>query len=290
VKYKVVHTTQYSYSDPAPVCHNLLHLAPRKLRRQLCDDQRLLINPAPVDLRRRDDYFGNPIHYFSIQETHRRLTITATSRIEILPADPVNPNHTPPWETVRDQLPADRSPQGLAHYQFAFDSPAVPRAAEFADYARASFAPGRPLLEAAVHLTARIHKDFTYDVKATTIHTPLAEVFAQRRGVCQDFAHVEIAALRSLGLAARYVSGYLRTIPPPGRPRLIGADASHAWLSLYCGEAGWIDVDPTNNLLPQTDHITVAWGRDYHDVCPVQGVFIGGGQHAMSVSVDVTPL
>jgi transglutaminase-like putative cysteine protease len=141
-----------------------------------------------------------------------------------------------------------------------------------------------------IELTARIHKDFTYDTQATTVHTPLAEVFAHRRGVCQDLAHVQIGCLRSLGLAARYVSGYLRTLPPPGRPRLVGADASHAWVAVFCGPLGWIDVDPTNNALVDTHHVTISWGRDYSDVCPINGVFVGGGAHVMTVSADVEPL
>jgi transglutaminase-like putative cysteine protease len=149
--------------------------------------------------------------------------------------------------------------------------------------------PGRPVLEAVMELVARIHEDFTYEPRATTVQTPLREVFEKRWGVCQDFAHLQIGCLRSLGLAARYVSGYLRTTPPPDRPRLIGTDASHAWLAVYCGEAGWIDVDPTNNVLVSSDHITVGWGRDYYDVCPVQGVIVGGGEHTMNVSVDVAP-
>ena len=158
---------------------------------------------------------------------------------------------------------------------------------QLAAYARQSFPSGRPLLEAAAELTTRIYRDFEFNARATTVATPVDEVFSLRKGVCQDFAHLEIAALRSLGLAARYVSGYLRTRPAPGKPRLVGADASHAWLSVYVGDGEWLDLDPTNNLLPNLEHITVAWGRDYSDVCPLKGVFIGGGRHSLSVSVDV---
>jgi transglutaminase-like putative cysteine protease len=175
-------------------------------------------------------------------------------------------------------------------YQFCFPSPHVPLSATLGDYARTSFVADRPLVEAALDLTQRIHADFVYDATATTVSTPVEEVFQARRGVCQDLAHVEIACLRALGLSARYVSGYLRTYPPAGQPRLTGADASHAWLSVFGGALGWIDIDPTNNSLPGDEHITVAWGRDYSDVSPVSGMFMGGGQHAMNVSVDVEPL
>ncbi|OYW11667.1 MAG: hypothetical protein B7Z55_19015 [Planctomycetales bacterium 12-60-4] len=185
---------------------------------------------------------------------------------------------------------ATESPLTLEALQFTFDSPSVTAPAAVGQYAAESFPAGRPILEGVRHLTTRIHEDFKFDPRATTVSTPVVEVFEHRRGVCQDFAHLEIAALRSLGIPARYVSGYLRTIPPPGRPRLVGTDASHAWLSVYCGEAGWIDVDPTNDCIVSTDHITVAWGRDYSDVCPIKGVFVGGGTHQMTVSVDVQPL
>ncbi len=178
----------------------------------------------------------------------------------------------------------------LEAYQFAFDSPHVPTSPDLADYAAVSFSPGRPWLEALLDLTRRIHTEFKYDQTATNVSTPLERSAAMRRGVCQDFAHLQIGCLRSLGLAARYVSGYLVTAPPPGQPRLVGADASHAWLSAFSPEHGWIDVDPTNDMIPSPKHITLAWGRDYSDVCPIKGVFIGGGHHGMNVSVDVMPL
>jgi transglutaminase-like putative cysteine protease len=248
-----------------------------------------LIRPDPVDLASRCDYFGNRLHCFSILEAHRGLSVTATTQIEVIPRPAWESNAVVPWETIRDQLPLDLSPTGLANFQFVFDSPRIRPTPDLAVYAAESFPPGRPIVQAGLDLTRRIHQQFQYDPAATTVSTPLDEVFATRRGVCQDIAHVQIGCLRSLGLAARYVSGYLRTIPPPGRPRMVGADASHAWVSLYCGPAGWIDFDPTNNLVVDTDHITLAWGRDYDDVCPIRGVLIGGRQHTMSVSVDVEP-
>jgi transglutaminase-like putative cysteine protease len=178
----------------------------------------------------------------------------------------------------------------LAVRQFVFDSPHVAAGGELAEYARESFMPRRPWLAAALDLLARIHRDFLYDPTATNVTTPLASVMAMRRGVCQDFAHLQIGCLRSLGLPARYVSGYLLTTPPPGQPRLAGADASHAWLAAWCPEFGWVDFDPTNNVVPSLAHVTVAWGRDYSDVCPIKGVFVGGGQHSVAVSVNVEPV
>jgi transglutaminase-like putative cysteine protease len=216
--------------------------------------------------------------------------VTATSEVQVLPRSATVPNATQAWEDVAAQLQTDRSNQGLEAYQFAFASPRIIPNLDLKNYAECSFSPRRSILESLVDLTERIHQDFNFDQRATTVHTPLQEVFEKRHGVCQDFAHLEIGCLRALGLAARYVSGYLRTLPPPGKPRLIGADASHAWLSVYCGKAGWIDVDPTNNTIPSTDHVTVAWGRDYDDVRPVQGVIVGGGEHRMSVAVDVAPM
>jgi len=290
MKYQVRHATTYDYHETVAVCQNIVHLAPRAVRWQICHRHRLVVRPAPASLRRRTDYFGNPVTHFAIHEGHRKLSITSTSQVEVRPREFPPPAESTPWEQVRDKLPSDRSPVGLDNYQFAFDSPRVGRHAELAAYAAESFLPDRPILEAALELNARIHADFTFDAQATTVHTPLTEVFARRRGVCQDLTHVGVGCLRSIGLAARYVSGYLRTVPPPGEARLIGADVSHAWVSLFCGGLGWVDLDPTNNLLVDTDHITIAWGRDYNDVCPINGMFIGGGQHAMTVSADVEPV
>lgn len=290
VKYRITHTTKYAYGDVVPVCHNEVLLNPRQDTRQRCESHRLLINPEPADLRNRVDYFGNRLTRFSIQEAHRGLNVTAVTQLDVAPVTLPNAPISPPWEAVRDALRGNLTPAGLANYQFVFDSSRIRALPSLASYAATSFPPGRPIVEAALDLTQRINQQFTYDPKATTVNTPLDEVVVTRRGVCQDFAHVQIACLRSLGLAARYVSGYLRTIPPPGKPRLVGADASHAWLSVYCGELGWIELDPTNNVIPSADHITLAWGRDYDDVCPIRGVLVGGALHSMSVSVDVEPL
>lgn len=294
MKYRVTHETAYAYSDAVPVCQNVVHLTPRDTPRQFCRNHKLSIKPSPAITLRRLDYFGNQVTYFSLHEGHRRLTLTAQSRIEVRPFR-MPSEDSPPWEEIRAQVAHDRSATGLEAYQFLFPSPHVDRlwgelGQEFARYALESFTPNRPVLAAAVELTTRVHRDFRYDAAATTVHTPVDEVFRHRHGVCQDLAHVQIGFLRSIGLAARYVSGYLLTHPPPGRPRLVGADASHAWLSVFCGALGWIDFDPTNDLIPGEEHITVAWGRDYSDVCPVSGVFVGGGASSLFVSVDVAPV
>ena len=290
MKYKITHNTTYQYDETVPVCQNQSHLTPRSDGGQACGYHRLKIRPPPSSSNRRVDYFGNTVSLFSIAQGHKRLSVTATSAVEVWRREPPESEPSPKWEQVRDGLPLNRSAGGLEAYQFCFDSPHVPRGDALQEYAIASFSPGRPILPALRDLTARIHSEFAYDPTATTVSTPVEEVLTNRRGVCQDLAHVQIGCLRSLGLAARYVSGYLRTVPAEGQARLVGADASHAWLSVCCGELGWVDVDPTNDLLAGADHITVAWGRDYSDVCPLNGMFICGGQHTMKVAVDVVPV
>ena len=282
VQYEVAHTTEYDYSLPVAVSHHLACLAPRVLPRQQVLHHDLQIEPEPAVISTHTDYFGNAVTFFAMQSPHQRLTVRARSQVALEAPSLPPPADTPPWEAVadRDALPLDA-------LEFLFDSAPSPPSTEPPVYARASFPAGRPLLEAVLDLTRRIYEDFTFDPKATTVRTPLADVFKSRRGVCQDFARLEIACLRSLGLPARYVSGYLETVPPPGRPRLLGADASHAWLAVYCPGAGWIDVDPTNNVLPSRRHVTVAWGRDYGDVSPIHGVILGGGKHTLRVNVDV---
>ncbi len=289
MNYKITHTTQYKYSEAVPVCHNILHLAPRVLPIQMRHDFRLLVHPEPNSIDHSTDYFGNDVSHFSIEHAHLGLAVTASSDVTVLPKTPFDPEKSMPWEKVSDLLQNDRSRAVVGASQFVFDSPGVRRFPDLVDYAKKSFTVGRPILAAAIDLTSRIYNDFKYDPRATTVHTEIDEVFENRHGVCQDFAHLQIGCLRSLGLAARYVSGYLRTQPPPGKPRLVGADASHAWVSVFCGDAGWVDLDPTNDTETTTDHITVAWGRDFNDVCPIKGTIIGGGEHRMTVSVDVAP-
>ena len=290
MKYRISHTTKYAYTEPVPICHNLVHLAPRQLPFQTCDDFHLLVNPVPIQRYQRTDYFGNQVDFFSIQDAHFGLNVTSSSLLDVSTRPETPTAQAPSWNDVQDNLCAHRTKPELDAYQFTFASHhAYPHKA-FAAYAKESFGRGRNIVEAAQELTSRIHEDFQYDPRATSISTPVEEVFEQRAGVCQDFAHFQIASFRSLGLAARYVSGYLRTIPPDGQPRLVGADASHAWIAVYCGTLGWVDFDPTNNVIPSTHHITVGWGRDYRDVCPIQGVFVGGGQHSLVISVDVQQL
>jgi transglutaminase-like putative cysteine protease len=236
------------------------------------------------------DYYGNQLSFFTIQEPHKQLVVEARSQVSLDPERRSIPPTSPPWEEVARELPEDRTAPALEAYQFVFESPRIRPSPEFAAYAERSFTRRRPLVEALLDLTARIHHDFQFDSKATNVRTPTEEVFRKRRGVCQDFAHLQIACLRSLNLAARYVSGYLRTYPPPGRPRLIGADASHAWVSAFCPGTGWLDVDPTNNLVVGDGHVTLGWGRDYGDVSPLRGLILGGRDHTLKVSVDVEPL
>ena len=285
VRYEVVHTTEYDYSESVAVSHHLARLSPRVLPHQQRLDHELQIDPAPAVMTTHTDYFGNAVTYFAMQGAHKHLTVRARSRVAVQAASLPTPSDTPPWETV-----ADRTGLPLDALECLFDSSLVPASPQLAAYARAAFPPGRPLLEAVLELTRRIHDEFTFDREATTVTTPLADVFKSRRGVCQDFARLEIGCLRSLGLPARYISGYLETVPPADSSRLLGADASHAWLAVYCPEAGWIPVDPTNNLLPSVTHVTVAWGRDYNDVSPIHGVILGGGKHTLRVNVDVVRL
>jgi transglutaminase-like putative cysteine protease len=287
--YRINHTTTYDYSDPVSLCHNLARLTPRDGGRQACLESELHITPEPAVTSRWMDYFGNAATFFTIQQSHQELIVKANHVAHVEAFVPPSAEESLPWEEARDRLRTDRTPEGIDAYQFVFDSPYVRGSPELAKYASESFPPGRRLLEGALDLTRRIFTDFKYDPRATTVSTPLAEVLKERKGVCQDFAHLGIGCLRSLGLSARYVSGYLSTLPPPGKERVVGADASHAWLSLYSPGQGWIDLDPTNNQVPSDRHIVIAWGRDFNDVSPIKGVILGGGQHTVDVAVDVVP-
>ena len=289
MRYRVRHTTTYAYSNTVSVCHNELHLCPRQCHHQTCTFHELLVFPEAALVSRSVDYFGNPVTFFTLQEPHQALTMTANSVVEVAPVEAPAVAASPAWEDVRDAVRRDRSASGLEAYQFVFDSPYVQASADLLAYAAPSFTPRRPLLEAVWDLTERIHAEFTYDPYATAVNTPLGDVMRHRRGVCQDFAHLQIGCLRSLGLAVRYVSGYLVT-QPSGPSALSGSEASHAWLSVYCPGQGWVDVDPTNSLWPSDRHVTVAIGRDYGDVSPIKGVFLGGGYHTMEVVVDVMPM
>ena len=286
--YKIIHRTTYRYKHSVSVGNHVACLKPRETVRQKVVRAEVSIQPPPAICVERKDYYGNKLTVFTIQEPHKELVVEARSEVELAPTKALMRN-TIAWEEVVRSLPSDLSHEGLEAEQFAFESPRIRIRPEFAEYARESFTPGRPMQEALVDLTARIYRDFRFDSKVTNVRTPAEEVFKKRRGVCQDFAHVQIACLRSLNLPARYVSGYLRTYPPPGRPRLIGADASHAWVSAYCPGIGWMDVDPTNNVVPSDGHVTLAWGRDYGDVSPLRGLVLGGGDHTLRVGVDMEP-
>ncbi len=288
--YDVSHRTTYRYSMPVSFSHHVLHLIPRSCARQDAQRTMLSITPTPTVHTSSTDSFGNALTFITLQDRHAELTLHARSTICVFAPRRPEPAATASWETLYPALAGNTGEAALEALQFAFASPYVPVSPALEAYARVSFTPGRPVLEAALDLTARIFGEFVYDQTATTVSTPVAEVFAQKRGVCQDFAHLEIACLRALRLPARYVSGYLLTRPPEGRERLVGADASHAWLALWCPEYGWVDLDPTNNLLVGEEHITLGWGRDYGDVSLVKGAIFGGGAHKIEVGVDVTPL
>ncbi|PWU21438.1 MAG: transglutaminase [Verrucomicrobia bacterium] len=285
--YEITHTTIYDYLGDVSVSHHLLRLAPRTYSKQILLDHGLAISPQTATVEEHPDYFGNPAHFMAVEIPHRQLEIKSHSRVAVLPAFVPDPLETPAWEVVRARCRDDHSGQALEAHEFTYPSPMVEVADEFAEYAVASFPRARPVFDAVTDLLARIHADFTFDTTATTVSTPVMDVFRQRRGVCQDFVHFLIACVRSLGLPARYVSGYLETDPPPGKPKLRGVDASHAWASFYCPSIGWIDVDPTNNCVPSLRHITIGWGRDYSDVPPIRGVLVGSQNQQLRVAVDV---
>ena len=283
----ITHRTCYDYAAPVTVSHHVTRLEPRLSPSQSCETFSLEIVPEPTLRKCRTDYFGNPLCFFAIQQIHNRLEIVSRSRVNVAAPATLARAESPPWEEVARLFRDPVSPEVVEPYQFVFDSPQVHASPEFAAYAAESFAKNTPLRLGAAELTRRIFTDFKYDRKATTVATPLEEVWQSRRGVCQDFAQLAIACLRALGLPARYVSGYLRTRPPEGKPRLVGADASHAWFSIFCPANGWLDFDPTNNCVPGEEHITVAYGREFGDVSPVAGVLTGGGHHEVKVEVDV---
>ena len=309
MKYRITHSTLYQYSQLVGLCQNEARLQPRDFWRQHCQSSRFDISPEPSDFHERKDFFGNRVAYFAIQQAHQRLVVTAVSEVSVFPKQSRDDlANLIAWEQVRDQLlegPGQIQPQTQSQSQsqqqgqndglleaklFLLDSPMVVAGTELANYAQSSFLPNRPLVQVVADLMQRIHVDFIYDPSSTTIATPLSDVLHFRRGVCQDFAHLAIGCLRSFGIAARYISGYVETQPEPGKQRLVGADASHAWFSVYVPGIGWLDFDPTNNKLPFDQHITLAWGRDYTDVTPLKGIAFGGGQHTLSVSVDVLRL
>lgn len=290
IRYRIRHTTTCTYSSDIQHAQHVLHLDPRPLAWQKLHLNRISITPEADTIAQHKDYFGNPVTYVAIEAPHGDLVINVDFDVEVATrAMPVYAT-TPSWEIIAYEVRAALSAQAKEANQFSFSSSLVPPLAELRDYALASFPAGRPIAEAAYDLITRIHREFVFDPVATTIATPLSDVLKNRRGVCQDFAHLAIGCLRAMRLSARYVSGYLRTLPPPGKKRLIGADASHAWLSVWCGDDLWLDLDPTNGKAGSIDLVTLAWGRDYDDVSPMSGVLIGGGRQTLLVEVDVTPL
>lgn len=291
MRLRVEHLTRYEYSQPVGHSSQIAHLRPRGLAGQVCLEHGLEIDPAPSAQREDTDYFGNPVCRFELEQPHDALSVRATSIVEIT-REPGALPASPAWDEVRTRFAGLQwgVSEESAAAEFLFASPFVPLLPELRRFAADDFAPGRPLLEACEALMQRIHAEFSFDPAATHVATPLAQVLEMRRGVCQDFAQLMIGCLRGLGLPARYVSGYLLTEPPPGQPRLEGADASHAWLAVFAPGAGWVDFDPTNALRPGTGHVTLAWGRDYSDVSPLRGVILGGGAHQVEVAVTVSPL
>ena len=291
----VMHDTTYRYASDVALAHHIAYLRPSETAHQQLESFRIGVVPTPFVERTSVDVFGNSRLYFSLDVPHAKLAVRAVSRVRIEPRYAgFDADATMPWRDVAVCLSYRAGAHFEAESEFAFASPFVPRHRELGQYASPSFPEGRSVAAGAIDLMRRIHRDFRYDSDSTEISTPVLEAFHTKRGVCQDFAHVMIGCLRALGLAARYVSGYLLTKPPPGRPRLIGADASHAWVSVWCPVKGhpssWLDLDPTNDVVPSTSHVTLAIGRDFGDVSPLRGIIRGGGEHELSVGVTVRPV
>lgn len=287
--YEISHRTTFTYSNSVAISQHLLHLAPRHTANQTVYNHALMVSPAPTLNQENTDYFGNTTAYLTVEEPHNKLNIVSTARVEVTAPTPPAAETTMPWEHVSDAAGMQNVEASLDAQQYVFDSPFT-LSDNALNFAGKSFPPGCPVLVGAMNLMSRIFNEFKYAGGVTDISTPVDVVLAEKHGVCQDFAHLQIACLRSLGLPARYVSGYLRTHPPEGQERKIGADASHAWLAVWVPEYGFVDLDPTNNLLVGDEHITVAWGRDYGDVSPINGMVLGGGQQKIEVAVDVRPI
>ena len=289
--YRIEHVTRYIYAAPVAIARCLLRLTPRQGAGQAVAAARLTVAPAARERSEEIDFFGNGVSRVEFSAPERRFELTSSMLVRVERPEALMPALTLPWEEVRESAWAWSASGPDAPCHVLFPSLLVPIGPALTAYARQSFAPRRPVLAAALELAQRIRADFAYDPTATDVSTPVEEAFAKRRGVCQDFAHLMIAGLRGLGLPARYVSGYLRTKPPPGKPRLVGADATHAWVDVWAGAgAGWIGLDPTNAMAVHDDHVVVAVGRDYADVTPVSGVILAAGDHKLEVSVDMVEL
>ena len=287
MQYKVTHTTTYHYFEPVSICHNTARLIPRSFDNQFCRRSVITIDPVPEIMNDYQDFFGNKVIYFAVQQEHKTLTVTVTSEIEKSRSHPeINLYSGITWEEVKKSF-IEIKPELLDARQYIPETAMTSTTEEITAYAEQSYTPGRSMYAATQDLMQRVYKDFEFKTGFTIIATPLSEVMKERKGVCQDFAHLAIACIRSLGLPARYVSGYLETLPAPGVEKLTGGDASHAWFAVYIPNAGWIDFDPTNNQLPAEQHITIGWGRDYADIAPLKGVILSSGPHQLTVSVDV---
>jgi transglutaminase-like putative cysteine protease len=288
--YSVEHTTKYKYHEHVSICHNIAALMPRNTDRQTCKAFNLIISPLPEVLEDHIDFFGNKLYYFVIEQEHEELTVTVKSQVEKINDHNVQPSYPyQSWEGVRDMLFASNG-ELIEVKQFIHPTEITVATPEIRNYARQSFTTGRPLFEAVYDLVKRIYSDFTFTPGFSTISTPLTEVMKERKGVCQDFAHLAISCVHSMGLPVRYVSGYLETAAPPGKEKLTGIDASHAWISVFIPQMGWIDFDPTNNQLANEQYITIGWGRDYFDIVPLKGVIMSSSSHELKVSVDVKRL
>lgn len=290
MKYRVRHATHYSYSKPVDLAANLLHLRPMRSEWQAVANERLIVTPTPGRVIDRHDHFGNRVTWLFLDRPHTEFEVVSEAIVEVCPPPAPDAASTPAWEFVCDLARAGGLGSAGAA-EFRFDSPRVPLLAAAGEYARPAFAPGRPILAALIDLNERMFQDFRFRAGVTTISTPIAHVLERREGVCQDFTHLMLSALRSLGLPARYVSGYIRTRPPPGQARRRGADQSHAWVGGWLGpDHGWIGLDPTNGVLVGSEHVVLAVGRDFSDISPLRGLILGGGQHRLRVGVDLEPL
>ena len=288
--FDVSHKTLYRYSQPVAQSQHVTRMAPRTLPRQTVRHHSLIIEPAPALRLESIDAFGNGMVILDVEVPHSELILHARSTVETGLLAPASVFTGTPWDCIDAALmPSGNRARDLDTIQYRCASRFTQASPDIADYAKASFVPGRPVLEAAMDLTSRIFRDFTFDSSATDISTPISQVLRKRRGVCQDFAHLALACLRTRRVPARYVSGYILTRPAPGQVKLNGTDASHAWIGVWSPEAGWVDFDPTNGIMAAGEHITLAYGRDYNDVAPICGVLLGGGEHTVSVAVDVVP-
>lgn len=287
MRYRVRHVTRYAYGNPVELAAHMAHMRPRPMPFQtiLADS----LTTTPQSARRRDgqDHFGNRVTWLFLDLPHADFELTASSLVDVAYPDPPVAEATAPWEQVAE---AARDPENWQAVEFRFPSVLAPVNAETKAYAQASFTAGRPMLAALLDLNHRIYSEFRFRSGVTTISTPVSQVMQKREGVCQDFTHLMVSALRGLGLPARYTSGYIRTRPPPGQSKRQGADQSHAWVGAWIGpEYGWVDVDPTNGIVVKDEHVLLGWGRDFSDVSPLRGVILGGGRHTVSVSVDLEP-